>query len=346
MRECLNEHGESCHHDPQACLPTRILDVGSPTEDAFTSSIRIVQLQKPGVWVALSHCWGSGNHFTTTSTNLDARLKCIEFRELPRTFQDAVIVTRRLGFQYLWIDSLCILQDSHQDWAREAARMHLYYRNATLMIAVDSAAGDSEGYLYQRRSNDLPLAAFPIARSGPNNLAGDISDSQTQTEHVFVRKRFIPAEEPLNKRAWTVQENILSPRTIHYTSQGLKWECPKRLIPEQDLNPSYVSELHKKKDFLSPLRPPPKGKAADEIGPQIDLRELFDSWYNILNDYVRRDITNPSDRLTALSGIAHELQNRTLGTYIAGLWLKDIYYGLLWTYHGRGRKPTTYRAPS
>lgn len=348
MDECLNKHGGSCPHDPKATLPTRLLDVetvdGSPK-----SSLCLVEPQNVGEWVTLSHCWGHGPHFATISENLAPRQRSILFEELPRTFQDAVTVTRRLGFRYLWIDSLCIIQDDHQDWAREAARMHIYYKNAILTIAADSAISDREGFLETQRWNEPALADLSLTVDGltyPANWGPPLT-LRGCPDRVFVRKLPKAVEEPLDKRAWTLQENILSPRTIHYTSQGLKWECQTCISFESDLNPSSFPHItiSKKQDFLNPVSSL-ANRSSSSLGEDDIFDDPYDRWYPILEDYCTRALTIPSDMLPAISGIAREVNKHTGSRYAAGLWLEDIYRGLLWCYYGRGRPPKTYRAPS
>lgn len=141
-----------------ASLPTRILDLG---EDLL-SNVRLIESQgASGVWVSLSHCWGRTARFVTESSNLTERQQGIDLTELPPTFRDAVVITRKLGYRYLWIDSLCIIQDSHQDWVHESGRMQDYYSLAVLTIASDVASGDRESFLdntrVRNRSVRIPL---------------------------------------------------------------------------------------------------------------------------------------------------------------------------------------------
>lgn len=253
MKERLSEHRESCPYNENSALPTRIVDVGLPTSRGPYSGIRVVEPRETGIWVSLSHCWGSRGHFITTSTNLMARRRFIDFHELPRTFQDAFTVTRRLGFRYLWIDSLCIIQDNHQYWAQEAARMHLYYKNAALTIAVNFAAGDDEGFLHIQRSNEPTLAVLPITSPQGQHSSGVISFPRSQPDRVFVRKARERIKEPLDTRGWTLQEIILSPRTIHYTSRELRWECQRRVAFESDLNPRGYDYGYAKKKLPSSI---------------------------------------------------------------------------------------------
>lgn len=122
LEECVTQHRDTCPVTPGASLPTRVIDVGS--EDGSRIPKIFVTGGKPGVWLTLSHCWGTQVRFVLDSTNIEDRMKGLPVDHLPRTFLDAIRVTRSLGFQYLWIDSLCTLQDSNDDWVFESSRMH------------------------------------------------------------------------------------------------------------------------------------------------------------------------------------------------------------------------------
>lgn len=149
LAECISNHA-NCS-DVGAYLPTRVIDVGS-ADELSTSCVRLVQpreLQgRTAAYTALSRCWGPvSNLVKTTRENLPIHLRGLAFNLLPKTYRDAITVTRKLKIQYLWIDSLCIVQDDTVDWQREAANMALVYSHAHLTIAAASAA-DSTGGCY------------------------------------------------------------------------------------------------------------------------------------------------------------------------------------------------------
>lgn len=147
LLQCSEKHLHSCPAFTESRLPTRVLDIGiSDKDDVY---IRLTERQK-GTWISLSHCWGMEKHFTLTSST--ALAKSLNIQALPPTFRDAITVTRRLGYRYLWIDSLCILQDSRADWVAESSLMQEYYKYAMVTIAVDSAQGDHEGFLGKIRN--------------------------------------------------------------------------------------------------------------------------------------------------------------------------------------------------
>ena len=205
-------------------LPTRVIDV--TYEDP-----RLVELQsESGPYVALGHCWGKFKTAVTDTSTLSEREKGIEFRSLPKTFQDATVVTRKLGYRHLWIDSLCIVQDSHTDWQREASMMGNYYGQAHLTISATSADGDHVGFLNARTPSTLPSV----------ELALNLPDGEVGKTFVALRPPYTVADafhrkvkrSPTSKRAWILQERVLSPRILHFGKEQVFWECGSFALSE------------------------------------------------------------------------------------------------------------------
>ncbi|KAH9215384.1 hypothetical protein DL95DRAFT_298875, partial [Leptodontidium sp. 2 PMI_412] len=111
MDECLVGHGHFCPSSVISSLPTRVIDVGN----AETPPKVVITNGDSGRWLALSHCWGTNVRFVLESSNLLARQQSLSLEDMPSTFSDAIQATRRLGYKYLWVDSLCVIQDSHDD---------------------------------------------------------------------------------------------------------------------------------------------------------------------------------------------------------------------------------------
>ena len=132
-----------CNKVGVAGLPARFLDVTDPSRPGV-----IMVVNTEGIdanYIALSHTWGNNPPFTMTLATLDKRMDHIAFWELPATFQDAVTITRHLGCRYLWIDSLCIVQDSVEDWQQESAKMRHVYRGSLVTISALSATSSKAG---------------------------------------------------------------------------------------------------------------------------------------------------------------------------------------------------------
>ncbi|PMD42866.1 HET-domain-containing protein [Hyaloscypha variabilis F] len=140
LKTCLSTHPRCSLKE--SLLPTRVLDLGD-RHDTRLSLRR--STGEHGQWLTLSHCWGSSNTAITTTSNFKARCNEIQIANLPATFRDAVKITRELGYRYLWIDSLCIIQDSVSDWQMESVKMAEIYANAVLNISTDASGGADEG---------------------------------------------------------------------------------------------------------------------------------------------------------------------------------------------------------
>jgi len=173
MLECRNEHPE-CSWSIDHILPTRVIDAG----DSSSSTPCLVTTNGAyGLWVTLSHCWGGQLPMTTTLETLQERMEGIPMTHLPPTYRDAVEITRKLGFRYIWIDTFCIIQDCRQDWGRESTKMHEIYANASLCIAA-SAAPNAEAGIFasadRERHISRPLISFSSSRPG-SDLKGTIS---------------------------------------------------------------------------------------------------------------------------------------------------------------------------
>jgi hypothetical protein len=207
----------------QDTLPTRLLDVGTQQGSHVLRLRKTQDLGTNIAYVTLSHCWGKIDSFKLKCDSLAAMYESICLEELPKTFQDAVIIARRLKYQYqyLWIDSLCIIQDSEDDWRRESAMMGDIYRNASCCIAALSGHDSQAGCFMQRN----PIQYFPckMGRSSDHDLVVHLNPEDGRFNHAegwFDRK-----DLPLWTRAWVFQENVLSPRTLNCASNMLFWEC-------------------------------------------------------------------------------------------------------------------------
>jgi hypothetical protein len=198
--------------------PTRLLDVGTPGNPYLR--LRVNGGATPAsVYTTLSHCWGQLQIKQLKIANLLALTKEIEITELPKTFQDAITITRRIGVRYIWIDSLCIIQDSPEDWAKESSSMGNIYKNGLCNIAATAANDGQTGLFFQR--NPLLAQRCRISiKSLPSFLRPGLYDLFQQ----YLWDNSV-SEAPLNQRAWVIQERILAPRVIHFGKNQLLWEC-------------------------------------------------------------------------------------------------------------------------
>lgn len=274
-------------------LPTRVVRVGSPGEGVCP---QLFETQgERGQYIAFSHCWGSPAHrpLMTTRANLVKHLASIPWNDLPRTYQDAISATHRLGFEYIWIDSLCIIQDSNADWLSESQRMGDVYQHARLTIAASHASDSSEPCFFTRPP---PLPAVELSHISSNGRTdGTICASLLPSDYAAISPEF----GPLAYRAWASQEWLLSRRMVFYTAGSLVWSC------------KAISQRETGASFHSTARNP--------------------RWKNIVEKYSARLLTKQTDRLVALQGVVTALATkRQDDTYCLGLWKNSMPDQLLW----------------
>ncbi|PVH71577.1 HET-domain-containing protein [Cadophora sp. DSE1049] len=324
-------------------LPTRVIDVGSEHEEPFLLESNGTK----GEWLTLSHCWGGGAPLQTTSYNLQENKSSIPMESLPETFRDAIILTRRLGYQYIWIDSLCIIQNIHEDWTSESSQMFRVYANASINLSASAAHNPKDGIFESgngMRKYSAPLTTL-ACRSETKNLQGVVGVRlQMGGNGPFV---LLP-EEPLHRRAWVLQESVLSPRRIDFASTQLYWECRTALhtegYPQSDDGQSFLTASGRKLHQL--------GTRKMEHNPDIDkyfrsAKDPMSWWYPMLYDSYRdRGITMDHDVFPALAGVAEEVARRTGYHYKAGLWLEDLHRGLLWQPSYSSKKTEDKSCPS
>jgi hypothetical protein len=343
LRECYTypEHSRCQKRPPKikAQLPHRVIDVGPP--DGSRPPRLLETHNSVGSYTVLSHCWGNHQPFVTNNETLKHNLESISLLELPKTFRDAVYITRGLGIRYLWIDSLCIIQGNAQDWQTESANMIGIFQNATLALAATAAVDSREGCCLVRRESSLEFKH----KDTPKNLPSR-SFAIPETRRILVRTvadqvtlRNSILEAPLNQRAWVLQELLLSSRVVHFAKDQMYWQCSSRLASEDGLlNERPLTEVLQAK-------PCDAGKGADlwlhsrifglvaNLTSTIDWWDADiarDCWWTIVEEYSRRQLTRQSDKLPALAGLTEFFKIRTGDTPLAGLWKENILFGLLW----------------
>jgi Heterokaryon incompatibility protein (HET) len=253
----------------------------------------------PGRYAVLSHCWGPPDKrpLRTTEATLPQHLLQIPWQQLPQTFQDSMLLCRELSIQYIWIDSLCIIQDDEEDWRKESARMGYIYERALFTIAASSAVNSREGLFQVRKALNLVTIPYGDDKGGGNQVLAYI---EPDVEKCL-------SSCPLNQRAWVMQEYFLSRRTVHFTTHGIIWSCKNGKTPKTRLMTS-------------------------EFG--VSWEKVFeDDWSALVYNYTRRELTYKSDKLVAIHGLSNQFWRRdnadALG-YHYGLWLEDMPHDLLW----------------
>jgi hypothetical protein len=321
LDECDTHH---CCKPSKTLLPSRVIDVGH----LGSSQVRLwepVPEGTTGEYISLSYCWGTSREFTTTRATIEERKKGIIIADIPKTYQDAVKLTRELGIRYLWVDALCICQDEHADWERESAKMLSTYSNAYLTISASRAKESSEGFLGKRL--DRPLVGLEYSRGGLQGKA--LAFSLPLREELHKNHYITLPDEPLSKRAWGLQERVLSHRVLLYGTSQMFYECNKGYHRKDGL---YVEGRH---DCAH------KGLKLNERAKH----NVLEKWYNLLWLYGPKQLSHASDKLPAISGIASLYAEGIGGGYLAGLWRDQLIEGLMWQSLSY-RRVSEYRAPS
>ena len=281
---------------PPTQRPSRLVDL---KPDA-SSSARLVNCGTNILpYLTLSYCWGQMQQGLTFKHNVTARMQALNEAEVSPTVRDAFEVARRLGHRYIWIDALCIEQDSSPDKLKELPRMPQIYENASLTIVAASAQQSCEGFLCDYP--DLPQqGAIPLWISQEDVAAINLQPFKWH-------KTGDP--EPISSRAWTFQEQFLSKRSLIYLRSGVEFRCKEA---HKNLDDTLLMHLADR-DFEAM-------RAANERVE--DGFPTFDSWLTILMAYTHRVATYDEDLLIAISGLAQRFQQRfNNARYVAGMWI-------------------------
>lgn len=297
LRKCRENHVD-CGPSTSEMLPTRLLYLGEDVPRLVTSD----SVPKKTDYATLSHCWGTLQFTTLTSKTLATFQTAIPLDALTKTFQDAISIAKYLGFDYLWIDSLCIIQDSAEDWRKESSLMGQVYGYASLNIAATAATDGSGGCFFNRN---------PSWRS--QIRTGEKDDSILWDCWRDGWK--YPDSNKLLPRAWVVQERYLSRRVLHFTHDQVYWECEKRPACEMYPNGYPVDQRkdHYSEGFQYRKRP-------------LDLK----AWSRIVDAYSAARLTKYTDRYAAIEGPARMMSAEMGFNYVAGMWKQNLERQLCW----------------
>ncbi|RSM19666.1 hypothetical protein CDV31_001553 [Fusarium ambrosium] len=340
IQQCLDNHEECRRGSKDRPFPTRILDLGSNDTDP---RLYVPGSNERGKYIALSHCWGDVMPLKTTKSTFDEFCRGIPLNKFPQTFKDAIVVCQKLQIRYLWIDSLCIIQDDEDDWAVQSPKMSDVYQNAYITIAAAAARNSTEGCFRQR--------PFSVRKSLA--VVAEVEDKVEQVE-VFARPwqsgghwtknigdgPLYLAQNPLETRAWTLQEHILSGRILRFTAHEMVWHC--REVHLCECRPGCA--LHKEALRLVNLDRMTNDKESSFGVRASDPRIV---WSEVVGPFTRRAITHESDRLPAISGVAAALAGPMGMEYIGGMWKGMLGNTVCWSVENPGAsRRETYYAPT
>ncbi|KAL9609931.1 MAG: hypothetical protein Q9167_005327 [Letrouitia subvulpina] len=337
LTDCSTTHAE-CRIKSKF-VPTRLIDVGSL---GGSDDLRLLDTRQSRIisdadfkYATLSHCWGETKHIATTIDTLEHHKAGIKFSELNQTFRDAVLVTRALGIRYLWIDSLCIIQGgegSESDWQRESSLMGSIYSGGAINIAADAAEDGDQGFLSKKTPSSFP---YTLSNGKSNGMLYMKTSS---------RKRWTEYNGNLRRRAWVFQEYILSVCSIRYNTYSTMWECRCRSHYDSDV---LLEENQFRQDNRALKNLPLELSTVSPSSPASNNSNVMTLWWNLVNEYSKKELTKETDILPALSGLASLFHTATGGDqYLAGIWRRDLPAALQWLTETPAWRSKTYHAPT
>ena len=319
-----NNHRDCGGVSLYANLPSTLIEV-APADSPGAPRLRSTTGLK-GSYLTLSYCWGSKQSYVLTTQNVEVLMQELEVKLLPRTILDAIEVTKSLGVKYLWVDALCIMQDSVEAAARhnmdqELATMDQVYKNATMTIVAACASSVKDGFLQDRPASGQSCFNIPC-RLGPG---------QFFVVHIQDHIIYNDMREPINARAWTFQEEFLSPRLLIYASHTLQWQCRTLTCnlggSYHCPNPSAAPRLPSPQMLLleSQERNYERGKLAPDIPHHI-----LQHWLRIVMSFSTRKSSLPSDKLPSFSALGVSYAPIFGPRYLAGIWARSAVQQLCW----------------
>ncbi|KAF7879184.1 hypothetical protein EAF04_000382 [Stromatinia cepivora] len=320
--ECLSKHS-ACNTSLASTprMPTRLLRINE-----HQSYARLIitkeEVTKDSHYSTLSHCWGDSDILKLTTSSL-GRLKAgIPLKLFPKTFIEAIYVARKMSIPYLWIDSLCIVQDSVADWQTESALMGDVYGNSSLNIMAAASKNSHEGLSRVRDPKLLEIC--PAVQS---KWVGE-SDLFNLIDSVFWAQTMIAA--PLLKRGWVLQERILSPRSLHFCDNELLWECREMAACETHPKglPEICKDMHSDVKLKELSGSESYGAKYLVNGANKTKKGLaYDRWEQWISIYSQTHLTKTSDKLVAVSALAKCTRAVVNDMYVAGLWRTGNLFG-------------------
>ena len=292
MRTCTQNH--VCSEVLPARMPPRRLLAMDEKRVRWVSRRALDRYPQ---YITLSYCWGGYIGLRLDKFSFQRFEARIGDDLLPQTILDAAIVARRLEIPFLWVDALCILQDDGGlEWQCEWQRMHEIYGNAVFTLAASSSENTNAGLMERHNS-----ALFDVPDVGP--CAGEYIEL-CSSPLSRIRQR-----SPLSGRGWTFQEELMSPRIVHWSNQGVFWLCMGERCSSTGVD--VKRESFNPQAFWTHQSP-------------------LDLWADMVENFSNRAFTVPSDRPRALAGLVEIIRRKVSDDYLSGHWKSQLPISLLW----------------
>ncbi|KXH62870.1 heterokaryon incompatibility protein [Colletotrichum salicis] len=290
LDNCRERHPKCAGPQPYF-LPSRVIALqGQDPSRVYLKETEGIE----GEYAALSYCWDPGGPgLITTKDN----------------YRD------HQNFDHLWVDLLCIVQDSVEDWAHEAALMFAVYSDAALTLSADGSNSATQG-LFQSNQTLYTLDSKTYYDPGGDDLV-----YIKRSSHASLSGRASDMTQPIDQRGWTMQERLMSRRVLHFTEEEMVWEC------------NSLTECEcRRESNMSTRELAPSGTKSRE--------GLYEHWRHIVREYAKRSLAYETDKMPALRGLVEKFQRVMQGVvgedtngkdeYLAGLWQNDLIEGLAW----------------
>ncbi|KAF4975744.1 hypothetical protein FZEAL_7521 [Fusarium zealandicum] len=326
LDKCQKTHPDCSASRNPTFRPTRLVEI------LDTKTVRVLERNSAtplGPYAAFSHCWGRTKTLKLLEENKALLKTSIRIADLPQSYKEALDVAMRFGINYIWIDSLCIVQNSVSDWRAEAATMKDVYGNALITIAASAASENSEASFRRRDPRIIQHLRVTPKWQGIIDMSYVVVSMDAYNQEIEA--------SPLRRRSWVLQESFLSPRTLSMSSSQLWWECRKALFCE-----AWPNGVPKRLRYSYP--------AATETN--IRTKAYHHLWCDLVEKYMKCGITVFSDKMIAMAGLASHFQPLLANDeYTAGFWRSQLPKTLCWTVNlghsgFKTYRPAQYRAPS
>ncbi|KAI1483885.1 HET-domain-containing protein [Daldinia eschscholtzii] len=318
---------------PSTFLPTRLIDVGNPLHPHLVETSSI----EPEGYVTLSYVWGTKQDYILTQDTLPIKLDSLDVQKIPQSVADAMEVTRQLGFRYIWVDALCIIQDSLEDKFKELPLMAKIYQHSAITVTAANSTGAFDGFFKPPKPPVFKVQPFQIT------IGKGVPRFPYMNLSLGFREEESTLKDPIDSRGWTLQEWALSSRRLRFASQGVQWTCNKLIAdpsslqehrdPPVQISPDgYVQNYSG--DTSAIISTPWDSSLSHRyaIDEAYKRREMSMTWIEIRSQYAQRSLSFPTDKLAAISAVAAMAAEDNGMTYVAGLWKETLLVDLQWYY--------------
>ncbi|OTB06646.1 hypothetical protein M426DRAFT_29210, partial [Hypoxylon sp. CI-4A] len=292
-------------------------------------------------YVTLSYVWGARQDYILTKGTLETMLVGLDVDRIPRSVAEAMEVTKQLGFRYIWVDALCIIQDSQEDKLRELPMMAKIYQHSAMTISAANSLSAFDGFLKPPVPAVFKVEPFrtTIGRGKPEFPYMNLS--------LGFREEAPEVKDPIDSRGWTLQEWTLSSCRLRFSSRGIQWTCnkliadPSALTGEEHRDPpvlfspdgfvqSYFGEASAL--IAGPQESNERLSRRYAVDESHKRKEVSMMWTEIRSQYASRSLSFPTDKIAAISAVAAIAAEEHGMTYLAGLWKEMLLVDLQWYY--------------